>query len=362
MPNGVHHAPHGLEVADVHVELGGAAVLQGVNLRAETGASLSILGPSGCGKTTLLRVLAGLQPIDSGQVWLGERVVDGDGIWVPAERRGVGLVFQDWALFPHLTVAQNVAFGLPRSERPGRFIRKDQSRRYILDHLEMVGIGELADRMPGSLSGGQQQRVALARALAPHPSVLLLDEPFSSLDTNLRLEVRGEVANLLRELEVTSVFVTHDQDEAFVLGDEVAVMRNGVVVQQGAPADLYATPSDPWLAGFVGEADFVTGIARGDHAETVLGRLALADQLDGEVDVLVRPEELRLTADALRTGDGATIDRVEYYGHDTLYIVRFDDSAPMRARSTGAPVYGVGDRVGVEHSGVPTAAFRRDNN
>lgn len=361
MPNTGEGAPHGIEVSDVHVALGGAAVLRGVNLRAETGSALSILGPSGCGKTTLLRVLAGLLRVDSGEVRLGDRIVDGDGTWVPAERRGVGLVFQDWALFPHLTVAQNVAFGLPRADRPGRFTRKDQSRAYILDHLDMVGIGELADRMPGSLSGGQQQRVALARALAPHPSVLLLDEPFSSLDTNLRLEVRGEVANLLRELEVTSVFVTHDQDEAFVLGDEVAVMRQGVVVQQGAPADLYATPSDPWLAGFVGEADFVTGIARGDHAETVLGRLHLADEIDGEVDVLVRPEELRLSSVTASDGaDEATIDRVEYYGHDTLYIVRFDDSAPMRARSTGAPAYSVGDRVSVAHSGVPTAAFRRE--
>ena len=217
----------GITLRGVGVELGGQAILRGIDLDAAPGSALSILGPSGCGKTTLLRVIAGLQTVSVGEVHLGGSLVAGPGLHVPPEARNIGLVFQDWALFPHLTVMENIVFGLPRSQRKSPPVE-------VQALLEMVGIAELADRMPGSLSGGQQQRVALARALAPQPSVLLLDEPFSSLDTSLRVDVRSEVAELLRVLGVTSVFVTHDQDEAFVLGDEVAVMRDGRLVQQAS--------------------------------------------------------------------------------------------------------------------------------
>ena len=264
------------------------------------------------------------------------------------------MVFQDWSLFPHLTVAANVAFGLPRSERPrSRVLPRPASRR-VRDLLDMVGIVELADRLPGSLSGGQQQRVALARALAPRPSVLLLDEPFSSLDTTLRVEVRAEVVALLRDLEVTCVFVTHDQDEAFVLGDEVAVMRDGVVIQQAAPAVLYEQPADRWLAGFVGEADTVVGRAEGDIAYTSMGPMKLQSPIHGEVDVLLRPEELALTE-----GSSGTVDHIEFFGHDTLYYIRSADGEVLRCRTTGAPRFGIGADVDLSHSGVRTVAFPR---
>ncbi len=336
------------------VALGGAPVLNSVSLSGESGRTLAILGPSGSGKTTLLRVLAGLQRLDSGRVLIGGEPMSGPGLHVPADKRGIGMVFQDWSLFPHLTVAANVAFGLPRSERPrSRVLHRPASRR-VRDLLEMVGIAELADRLPGSLSGGQQQRVALARALAPQPSVLLLDEPFSSLDTTLRVEVRAEVAALLRELEVTCVFVTHDQDEAFLLGDEVAVMRDGEVVQQAPPAVLYERPADRWLAGFVGEADTVAGRAEGDVARTALGTMRLRSPVYGEVDVLLRPEELALTE-----GGSGTVDRVEFFGHDTLYYVRGSDGDMLRCRTTGAPRFKVGASVDLHHSGATTVAFPR---
>ena len=338
----------------VGVALGGAPVLRSASISAEPGRTLAILGPSGCGKTTLLRVLAGLQRLGAGRVVLGGTLMSGPGVHVAADKRGVGMVFQDWSLFPHLTVAANVAFGLPRSERPRSWVLPRPASARVRDLLALVGISELADRLPGSLSGGQQQRVALARALAPQPSVLLLDEPFSSLDTTLRVEVRAEVAALLRDLEVTCVFVTHDQDEAFVLGDEVAVMRDGAVIQQASPAVLYERPTDRWLAGFVGEADTVPGQAEGDIAYTAMGPMKLQSPLHGEVDVLLRPEELALTE-----GSSGTVDHIEFFGHDTLYYIREAGGGVLRCRATGAPRFGIGSGVDIGHSGVRTVAFPR---
>ncbi len=351
----------GIRVENISVALGGAPVLREASVAAAPGCTLAILGPSGCGKTTLLRVLSGLQRIDSGTVALGERVVAGAGVHVVAEARGVGMVFQDWSLFPHLSVAANVAFGLPRSERPrSRFLPRRASDR-VLGLLDLVGIPELADRLPGSLSGGQQQRVALARALAPRPSVLLLDEPFSSLDTTLRVDVRAEVAALLRELAVTCVFVTHDQDEAFVLGDEVAVMRDGAVIQQAPPAVLYENPVDRWVAGFVGEADILPGRAEGDMAHTMLGPLPLRVAGRGPVDVLIRPEDVRILSEipGKSAGAAAVVDHVEFFGHDTMYYVRSADGELLRSRATGAPQFAVGDDVRLRHSGLRTSSFRR---
>lgn len=344
-----------MTVRDLRVSLS-VPVLRGVDLRAEPGSHLAILGPSGCGKTTLLRAIAGLQVIDSGEIRLGDDPVAGPGLHVAPEERRVGLVFQDWALFPHLTVAANVAYGLPRAQRWRRFGRSNtRAREAVEGLLEMVGVAELADRLPGSLSGGQQQRVALARALAPRPSVLLFDEPFSSLDTHLRAGVRTEVALLLRELKITSIFVTHDQDEAFVLGDEVAVMREGVIVQQASPADLYSRPVDSWLAEFVGDAELIPGDASGDVAATSIGRVPLADTTHGAVRVLVRPEEI-----VLASGSGASVVEVEYHGHDTLTWVALADGVVLRSRSTGAPRFGVGDEVRVGHSGSPARAYPVD--
>lgn len=232
----------------------------------------------------------------------------------------------------------------------------------VAELLEMVDVDELADRLPGSLSGGQQQRVALARALAPKPSVLLLDEPFSSLDTKLRVDVRGDVAQLLRDLDITALFVTHDQDEAFVLGDEVAVMREGVVVQQASPAELYSRPADPWLAGFVGAADLLDGVASGSEATTALGIVPLDVAADGDVRVLVRPEHIELNVAGVLDGGGTTgiVLEVDYHGHDALTTVRLADDSVVRSRAMGTPSFAAGDRVAVGHNGARTISYSKD--
>ena len=332
-----------VEVRNLSKSFGLAPVLRQVSLRVEPGKVLALLGPSGCGKTTLLRAIAGLEVPDSGDVLVAERLLNSPGTSVPPERRQVGMVFQDWALFPHLDVAGNVGYGLPRGQR--RSARVEEA-------LALVGLAGLGSRAPGTLSGGQQQRVALARALAPRPSVLLLDEPFSNLDTALRVDVRAEVHRLLASLGITTVFVTHDQEEAFVLGDEVAVMRDGVVEQRATPAAIYARPASPWVAGFVGDANLVRGEAVGEVAHTPVGVVPLATAATGDVQVLVRPEALVVVP-----GDAGAVDIVEFYGHDSIYEVSLDAGPRLRARVAASPSLARGQRVGVAYAGPPTSAW-----
>jgi iron(III) transport system ATP-binding protein len=331
-----------VEVTGVTRRFGATEVLRGIDLHIQPRHVCALLGPSGSGKTTLLRVIAGLEVPDSGTVAIDDRVLVGPGTFVPPERRRVGMVFQDWALFPHLSVADNVAFGLPRGERKGA---------RVTAALEMVGLADLAARMPGTLSGGQQQRVALARALAPQPSVLLLDEPFSNLDAAMRVKVRTDVHQLLVDAGITAIFVTHDQEEAFVLGDTVAVMRDGGIVQSASPRDLYSDPVDAWLAAFVGEANFLHGEANGVTACCALGTIPLRTPASGPVDVLVRPEQVHLEPD----GD-AVVELVEYYGHDSVVSVRLANGALVRARVVNLDVCR-GDRVSAHFRGPATRAF-----
>jgi iron(III) transport system ATP-binding protein len=339
----------GVRVTEVTKSFDGTTVvLDGVDVEVAEGATLALLGPSGCGKTTLLRIIAGLETADAGTVVVGDRTLTGPGQMVPPERRRIGMVFQDWALFPHLSVARNVGFGLPRAERK-------QSPR-IDAALELVGLGGMGDRSPSTLSGGQQQRVALARAIAPRPSVLLLDEPFSNLDAALRGQIRTEIHQLLVELGITTVFVTHDQDEAFVLGDTVAVIADGRVVQSGPPAELYETPATRWLAGFVGDANFLPGVAAGSVANTVLGPIELREPHDGPVDVLVRPEQISVEAP---DGVAARVELVEYLGHGTTYLLDVDGAA-LRARRPSLPVMARGDAAAVRYVGGPAVAFAAD--
>jgi iron(III) transport system ATP-binding protein len=237
----------------------------------------------------------------------------------------------------------------------GYGLRRDATApRRIAEALAMVGLEGLGDRQPATLSGGQQQRVALARALAPEPTVLLLDEPFSNLDTALRVQVRSEVHELLVGLGITTVFVTHDQEEAFILGDEVAVMNDGVIVQQATPAELYRRPATPWVAGFVGDANLIEGAARDQVADTALGRVPLIETAAGDVDVLLRPEELRV-----ERGGSAEVELVEYYGHDTVYVIQLADGRRVRARAGSAPEFTRGDLVAVNYVGGPTVVYAR---
>jgi len=294
-------------------------VLRGVNLSVPAGSLSAVLGLSGCGKTTLLRAIAGFERTQRGRIALGTRTLDDGHICVAPERRGIGYVPQEGALFPNLTVQANIAFGLSRAERRGKIVD---------ELLELVGLARLARRFPHQLSGGEQQRVALARALARRPEVILLDEPFSSLDASLRTAVREEVSALLRRQGATTVLVTHDQEEALSLADSVAVLRDGVIVQQGTPAELYTRPADERLAGFLGSLNLLEANFEDEWAHTVLGRLRLhpdpnrAPNLKRGV-VIVRPEQLRVSpGEEPADGLPGTVEQCSYYGHDALLHIR----------------------------------------
>ncbi len=292
---------------------GTVAAVDGASLCVDRGEVVALLGPSGCGKTTLLRLIAGFEQPDGGTVELDRTAVAGAGAWVPPERRRVGMVFQDYALFPHLTVAENVGFGLQRSERARRV-------PMLLALVDLCGLGE---RYPHELSGGQQQRVALARALAPAPEVVLLDEPWSNVDPHLRETLRAELASVLRPLGVTVVLVTHDREEAFSLADRIALVRDGRVVQEGTPEALYFQPVSRWVASFVGAGNVLAGRVDGGLVHTSIGTFP-ANGASGAsaVEVLVRPELLELAPDP--AGSAEVVAR-EFRGHDVFYRVRLDD-------------------------------------
>ena len=331
-----------LQAQDITKNLNGASAVDGASLSVAKGEVLALLGPSGCGKTTLLRILAGLSVPDRGKVELDGAVLAGPNTFVPPQRRSIGMVFQDWALFPHLTVAKNVSFGLHRSAT---------AKERAAEILELVGLPHLAGRYPEELSGGQAQRVAVARALAPRPRVLLFDEPFSSLDTGLRVQLRTDVAALMHEVGMTSIFVTHDQEEAFVIGDRVAVMNEGRIVQTGKPDEVYQHPASPWVASFVGESNVLDGAASGGQAATAVGKVPLTRPVEGPCQVVVRPEHLLLAP-----GGPGVVSSVEFYGHDTSYELEVD-GARLTARTIAAPLFSPGDRVSVSYQGPKAAAF-----
>ena len=273
----------GLSLRAVSRRFGARAAVDGASLDVKRGEVLALLGPSGCGKTTTLRIAAGLERPDAGLVFVGGQLVEGESRHVAPERRGVGLMFQDYALFPHLTVKANVAFGLrgvPRAEREAR----------AMDELTRVGLAHLADAYPHTLSGGEQQRVALARMLAPRPAVVLMDEPFSSLDSRQRDELRAATLKRLRENNAAVVIVTHDPDEAMRLGDRIALMRDGRIVQEGAPIDIYRAPHDPQAAALFGGANVFHVRARAGQALSPFGTASAGALHDGDwVEVIYRP-------------------------------------------------------------------------
>jgi iron(III) transport system ATP-binding protein len=331
-----------VQAAGISKAFDGSGAVDNATISVGRGEALALLGPSGCGKTTLLRILAGLETADGGVVSVDGSVLTGPGVFVPPEERRIGMVFHDWALFPHMTVAKNVAFGLTRREIDGG---------RVSEVLEMVGLADLVDRYPDELSGGQAQRVALARALAPRPRVLLFDEPFSSLDRELRVQVRSDVAALMRQVGMTSIFVTHDQEEAFILGTRVAVMRHGRIVQTGEPSEVYEYPVSPWVATFVGEANVFGGEAANGTMASPVGLLPLAEEINGACEAVVRPEHL-----LLGNGDDGVVSAVEFYGHDSSYQVAVNGTS-LLVRGIAAPRFRPGDKVSVTYSGPRVMVF-----
>jgi iron(III) transport system ATP-binding protein len=341
-------------VRGLHKGFRDTPVLRGLDLEVEDGSLTAILGPSGSGKTTLLRVIVGLERSDQGQVSLGQEVVDDGRRFVRPERRRIGYVPQDASLFPHLTVDQNVGFGLSRDARRGA---------RVPELLDVVGLGGLGSRYPHELSGGQQQRVALARALAIDPQLLLLDEPFSALDPGLRASVREEVREILAKTGITTLLVTHDQEEALSVADQVAVLRDGVVAQYGTPRELYTDPVDLEMARFLGDANLVDGDVEGSRLVTPLGTLSMrpgeagTTPLSGPAVVLIRPEQITIGPDV----PGEAVGRVlhaEFHGHDSVIEVVSETpllAGIIRVRVQGAPSVEPNARVGLSATGEARA-------
>jgi iron(III) transport system ATP-binding protein len=328
-----------IDAKGVEKAFGRTRAVAGASLRVPSGELVALLGPSGSGKTTLLRVIAGFEAPDAGRVAIGGRPVAGDGAWVEPEHRRIGMVFQDGALFPHLTVAGNVGFGAARSERVG-------------ECLELVGLAGRAGDFPHELSGGERQRVALARALAADPEVVLLDEPFAALDAGLRDSLRVEVTDILRAAGTSALLVTHDQAEGLSLAGTVAVMREGHIEQVGTPEEIYERPRSRWLASFLGDADVLPGTARDGVVECELGRFGAAAELAGDVHVVIRPESVAI---GLGSGSDATVVARSFYGHDQLLQLELPSGLRLRSRRLGFPAWHPGDRVRIRVDGPVTA-------
>ncbi len=335
----------------VEKRFGETRAVAGVDLDLREGELVAVLGPSGCGKTTLLRLIAGFETPDAGTIAVGGELVAGAGRSVPPERRRIGMVFQDYALFPHLRVEANVAFGLARRSAADR-------RALTRDTLALVGLEQKADRYPHELSGGEQQRVALARALAPQPEIVLLDEPFSSLDATLRAGLRRDVETILREAAATALLVTHDQEEALSLADRVAVMRDGRIQQEGTPEDLYDHPATRWVAEFLGDAEILPGDVTGDVVRCDLGTFPAPGVAAGAADVIVRPESITVSPvpDGPVPADGvrARVVHRTFFGHDHILHLELAGGRAITTRGRGSERWKDGQPVVVRVDGPVT--------
>ncbi|HXC45095.1 MAG TPA: ABC transporter ATP-binding protein [Solirubrobacteraceae bacterium] len=343
-----------IELCSVCKSFGAVRVLSDVGLTVAGGSITAVLGASGSGKTTMLRLIAGFEQLDRGTIAIGGQLLDDGQRSVRPQQRGVGYVPQDGALFPHLTVAGNVGFGLARGQRV------EKAREL----LGLVGLEGLEHRYPHELSGGQQQRVALARALAIEPSVVLLDEPFSSLDASLRAELGRDVATILRARATTAVLVTHDQSEALALADEIAVLKDGRVLARDSPRSLYRDPPDLLAAGAIGEANILAAEARGERASCALGEVALSTNgrglLVGTVRLLLRPEQLTLHLELTSGAARARVLELRYHGHDALarLMLEHPDRETVLARVPGEMALERGQEVWVS-AGGPAQAWAK---
>jgi iron(III) transport system ATP-binding protein len=338
-------------------------VVRGLSLSLERGAIGCLLGPSGCGKTTVLRCIAGFEPVAEGEILLNGRVVSGPGVTVPPEERRIGMVFQDYALFPHLSVAENIGFGLHGVGRPER-------RRRVEELIEGVGLSGHAHKHPHELSGGQQQRVALARALAPQPELLLLDEPFSNLDVEMRERLGQEVREIIKRTRTTAVLVTHDQHEAFAIADEIGIMHEGRIVQWDLAYNLYHRPANRFIADFVGQGVFLPGSVRNPHeVEIELGLLQgeIPHQCEigcdacgkgCQVEVLLRPDDI--------VHDDAAPEKAEvlhkaFRGAEILYTLKLESGRKVLALVPSHHNHALGERIGIRLDVDHVVAFAPEN-
>ena len=305
---------------------GDFTAVNGVSLQIHEGEFFTLLGPSGCGKTTLLRMIAGFNSIEAGDILFGERRIND----VPAHKRDIGMVFQNYAIFPHLSVEENVAYGLKARKVPAKEIGKR-----VAEALELVQIGALAKRKPNELSGGQQQRVALARAFVIEPSVLLMDEPLSNLDAKLRVQMRSVIKKLQRRLGITTIYVTHDQEEALAISDRIAVMKDGVIRQVGSPHEIYTKPENPFVAAFIGVSNFIDCEITGDDPANAVAsvkgelsiRIPLRKAYSGAARISARPERLRFTSE---NGMPGTITLSTFLGDFVEYEVTLDNGQTLQ--------------------------------
>ena len=357
-----------LSLVDIHKHYGAFHAVVGINLTVPAGKMISLIGPSGCGKTTTLRMIAGLERPDSGTIRVGSQVISEGARMVPPEKRQMGMVFQTYALWPHMTVAQNIGYGLQRRGNSAGEITERVSRT-----LDIVNMGGFGNRYPNQLSGGQQQRVALARAIASEPKILLFDEPLSNLDAVLREQMRFEVRSLQQRVGITAVYVTHSQEEALALSDDIAVMRSGEIIQTGAPTEIYRVPVNEFVAGFIGLANILELVEASDEGKQLRGRVAGAvvtagggatRDRRGAVKLCVRPSDMRLLLPQDPVPDGwnvlaGHVRATVFSGAIVDYFVVLDDDATeLRVQSMPPVLFNEGDALSVAFDPACTVALQ----
>jgi iron(III) transport system ATP-binding protein len=328
------------------------AAIRDISFSAQEGEILCLLGPSGCGKTTILRAIAGFEPVRSGEIFLSGRRVSSSSKTIPTEERRVGMVFQEYALFPHLRVADNIAFGL-------RHLSRAERKCQVQEMLRLTGLEGFERRYPHELSGGQQQRVALSRALVQNPVVLLLDEPFSNLDPDMAGRMRQELHALLRRMKTTTILVTHDHDEAFAMADRIAVLNQGALEQMDSPEMIYHVPSTPFAADFVGQADFIPGRIHQGMVHTELGEFpnTLSSEEGTPVVVMIRPDDIHLMP--IKSAGSRIVAR-QFRGSENLYTVQLPSGQVVHSSESSTSVYQEGTAVELRVSATHTVLFRAD--
>jgi len=338
-----------IEMSNITKMYNEVPALKGIDLKVDHSEIFALLGPSGCGKTTTLRLIAGFERPNSGQLLLGNDVVAGSHVFLPPEKRKIGMVFQDYALFPHLTVSENIAFGLQEYG--------NEKDAIVEGMLKLVNLSEYGSRYPYQLSGGQQQRVALARALAPCPIMVVLDEPFSNLDADMRTQMREDMLKILRQSKTTTILVTHDQEEAFSMADKIAVMNNGSIEQIGTPEEIYHHPATIFVAEFVGKADFVEGTINDGKILTEVGIFPGSSRLeDGDqIQLMIRPDDIAITPD--RTGTGVIEDKI-FKGSEILYTVSLQSGKNIHTSTSSSNIFDIGTRVRVTADPTHIVTFK----